>query len=914
MNPAEKILKLWREKGFREPTLVQKKAYAPISAGKNVLIVAPTGSGKTEAALLPVLERVLSSGKEPEPIAILYITPLRALNRDMVERIRWWGESLGLKVDIRHGDTSQYRRSKQAEAPPHILVTTPETLQAILPAQKMGAHLKNVKTVIIDEIHELVGEKRGYQLAIALERLRRKTKREFQRIGISATVGSPKLTARFLGGSGRAVEITDASSEKKYEIQVLYPRPSDADVDAAKKMGMNPEIYARLRSISEILQRHRQVITFVNTRNMAEHLSLYFSAMHDSTDVHHSSLSRAVRENVEKTFKSGEIKHLIATSSMELGIDVGKVDAVIQYGSPRQVTRLIQRVGRAGHRHNETSVGYIIATDPVDFVEAAVIAKRAVDRRLEPARQEKNALDVLAHQIVGMLMDEGEIAASDAYETVKRAQPFEDLTEEDFTDVIRQLESERFLRVAGDRIRRTRDSWRYYYQNLSMIPDSERFAVIDVISNKKIASLDEDFVSTYLATGTVFIVKGRPWRVISIEEQKVYAEPSETMVGAIPSWIGEMIPVEEEVAREVVAERRRIRDGQPSITSVSRLSDIDAVRNWFKDSPDENTVRLEESERYVIMHVPLGSRGNATLGRLVASEITRRYGIPVRVFTSPYAVVFEFESEGFTADAVEQVLRSITPEVADILLENAVTKTNMFKWRFIHVARRFGLIAKHARLEKINVRRLLDALVGSPVYREAWKEILHEKLDIDAVRRFLEKLRRGEYKVEKGRASTVGKYELSKAANTPELVNPDTPEATILELFKKRILERKVTLACTSCGAHFTRVVKDVPDRPQCIRCGSTQIAVVHDPDAVKVLRKKRPGKKDEQKMRELIRNATLVSEFGKRAIITMAVPGIGSQTAARILRQPYKNEDEFWKALLDAERTYFRTKMFWQR
>ena len=913
MRPSDKILELWKQRGFKEPTEVQKRAYYPIREGKNVLIVAPTGSGKTEAALLPLLERILTEGAKP--IALLYITPLRALNRDMLERIKWWGESLGLKVDVRHGDTSQYRRSKQASEPPHILITTPETLQTILPAQKMGEHLKNVKAVIVDEIHELVGEKRGYQLAIALERLEKKVGHSFQRVGISATVGSPELTAQFLVGAGREAEIIDVSAKKQYDIKVLYPRPTEDDKKAAAEMGINAEVYARLRAMQEILKKHRQVITFVNTRNMAEHLSLYFSALHDSTDVHHSSLARNVRERVEKSFKEGETRHLIATSSMELGIDVGEVDAVIQYGSPRQVTRLIQRVGRAGHRYDKVSVGYIIATDPHDFVEAAVIAKRAMEKRLEPARQEKNALDVLAHQIVGLLMDHGEITLEEAFRIVRRAQPYETLSEDEFISVVEQVESERYLRIVGDRIRRTRDSWRYYYGNLSMIPDSERFLVIDVVSNNKIASLDEDFVSSYLGNGVVFVVKGRPWRVISIEDQKVYVEPSESMIGAIPSWIGEMIPVEEEVAREVAAERRRMRDGAPSVTDVASISDIDAAAQQFKDAPSENEVRVEESDRFVVIHVPLGSRGNATLGRILAAEITRRYGIPVRMFSSPYAIILEFESEGFGAENVKKVLLSINPELADLVLENAITKTNMFKWRFIHVARRFGLISKHAKLEKINIRKILDALVGSPVHKEAWKEILHDKLDLDAVKRFFSDLEAGKYRVTTGKISKVGKYELSHALNAPELVNPDTPEHTILDLFKKRVLEKEITLLCTSCGTEMRRKVKDLPEHPKCIKCGSPLLAVVHDPDAArKILAKKRPGKKDQAKMMELIRNAELVREFGKKAIITMAVPGVGSQTAARILRVPYENEDEFWKALLDAERTYFRTKMFWQK
>ncbi len=906
-----KILELWRKKGLKKPTDVQKRAYGPIREGKNVLIIAPTGSGKTEAALIPVLAEMLS--RDVKPVTTLYITPLRALNRDMLERIRWWGEQLGFRVDVRHGDTTQYRRSKQAKEPPHILITTPESLQAMLPAEKMGKHLENVQFVIIDEIHELVAEKRGYQLAVALERLREKTGKEFQRIGLSATVGSPEIVARYLAGCGRSAEIIDVSMKKEYRIRVFYPTPDEKDVSAAKKLGMSPEVYARVQKLRELVEKHKQVITFVNTRNMAEQLSLYFSAFHDRTDVHHSSLSKDVRLSVEKTFRSGEIRHLIATSSMELGIDVGDVDAVVQYGSPRQVARLIQRVGRSGHRWDLPSIGYVIALDENDFVEAAVIAKLATEHRIEEIRQEEKPYDVLAHQIVGILMDWGEIDIKEAYEIVRRAQPYENLTEEEFWDVVRQLESERFLRIRGDRITRSRDSWRYYYYNLSMIPDEEKFTVIDTVSNRRVASLDEDFVTSYLEGGTVFVVKGRPWRVVSIEEKKVYVEPSESLVGAIPAWIGEMIPVERTVAEEVWRERQRIGRKMETIGSVADVRDIDKVRDVFKDSPGENEVIIEESDEFVVIHVPLGSRGNATLSRLLAAEISRRHGIPIRVFSSPYAVVLEFPSPGFGAAGVERVLRTVDPEILDLVLENHITKTSMFKWRFIHVAKRFGLISRDAKLEKINVRRLVDALIDSPVYRETLKELYVEKLDVDAVREFLDDLRSGRRKiVVRKEIGRIGKMELSRALQVPELVNPETPEQTILELFKKRVMDKKVTLMCLSCGAEHVYRVAEVPDQPKCPACGSPLVAVVYDVEkARELLKKKRLSKGDERKMTELIRNAELVKEFGKKAVTTMAVTGIGSKTAAQILRIPYSGE-EFWRALLDAERNYYRTKMFW--
>ncbi len=898
------------KKRFREPTEVQRRAFPIVESGKNTLIIAPTGSGKTEAALIPLLSRALD--EKWEPISILYITPLRALNRDLLHRISWWGEQVGLRVDVRHGDTPTSRRAKQAKLPPHILITTPETFQAILPAEKMGKHLENVKAVIIDEIHEMVAEKRGYQLACGLERLVEKAG-EFQRVGLSATVGSPELVARFLAGRKRSVTIVDVSMKKDYLVTAYYPRPDKKSSEEAKKLGLAPEVYARIKKMLEILEKHKQVLTFVNTRNMAEQLSFYFSLLHEKTDVHHSSLSREVRLVVEELFRKGEIKHLIATSSMELGIDVGEVDAVIQYGSPRQVTRLIQRVGRAGHRWDRPSIGYIIATDPLDFIEGAVIARLARQHKLERILQEKNPLDVLAHQIAGLLMDFGEITLKQAYTILTRAQPFETLSYEDFLEVVRQLESERFLRVRGELIIKSKDTWRYYYSNLSMIPDEEKFFVVDIVSGKNVAMLDEDFVATYLDVGVVFVVKGRPWRVVSIDGRDVNVEPSDSLLGAIPAWVGEQIPVEPEVSREVAREWNRIKHHMETIVEVAEQRDIDAIRDFFKDAPRPDEVRIEASSNFVVVHVPLGSRANNTLSRLIAFLFTKEYGIPVRALSTPYALILEFPGE-INPDDVKRILLSLSPETLDILLENWIFKTNLFRWRFIHVARRFGLISRGAKLERINLRRLIQALTDSPVYKETINELLVEKLDVETVKKFLYELKEGKWKISvRRKLSTLAKRQLAQALQMPELLSPETPEKAILNLFKQRILNKRVKLLCTSCLSVHEYKIADLPDFPSCPRCGSKLLAPVRDEEKAKMLLEgKEIKRKDVSEYMSLIRAAELVKEFGKKAVITMSVPGIGSKTAARLLTTPY-NEDEFWKALLDTEREYYRTRMFWK-
>ncbi len=879
-----------KEVGIKELNEVQRMALKPILEGKNVLIIAPTGSGKTEAALIPVLNLLLHN--KWEPVSVLYITPLRALNRDMLRRFERWGEVLGIRIGVRHGDTSSHERAKQAKNPPHILITTPETLQAILPAEKMGEHLKNVKVVIVDEVHELVGEKRGYQLSLALERLALRAG-EFQRIGLSATVGSPKVASKFLGGRDRRVEVIDVSAEKKYKITVLYPKPDEKTKKEAKELGFDPNVLARIKEILKILSKHKQVITFVNTRSMAEQLSYYLKKFHKETEVHHSSLSRETRVITEKLFKEGKVKHVIATSSLELGIDIGDVDAVIQYGSPRQVIRLVQRVGRSGHRLDKPSIGYVIATNHVDYLEALAVKEFAEKRKFEEVRYEENPLDVLAHQIAGFLMDWGEMEIDELYETVKRAFPFFNLGYSDFLDVVSQLESEGFLKSDGKRIRRSRWTWRYYYTNLSMIPDEEKYFVVDVATKKNVAMLDEDFVAEYIEVGAVFVVKGRTWRVLAVEGRDILVEEFPAG-GAVPAWIGEQIPVEEFVAKKVKEYLEKGRYGE--------------VGDYFKGYREPQEILIEKSGKYVILHAFLGSRGNQTLGRIVASEISRRYGVPVRIVSSPYTVVLEFPAEA-NPDVVKEVLQTVSPHMVDVLIERIIPRTSLFRIRFIHVARRFGLISRSAKVEKINVKKLVEAMSDSPIFRETMNEILVEKLDVDAVKRFLEGL--GKVKISK--LTPLGRNELSTVLQTPDILIPEDPEKILLQKFKERILEKRVNLVCLYCGFSFSSRVKDLPERIECPKCGSPLVAVSFDPEFdTELVKKKKRGRKEDARYRSLLRSAELVKTFGKKAVIAQAVEGIGSLTAARILKTPY-NEEEFWKALMEAEREYFRTRMFWK-
>jgi ATP-dependent Lhr-like helicase len=404
--PADLLLKK-----FGSLTEVQKQAVGPIAEGRNVIVIAPTGSGKTESAAIPVIKKI--SDQKLDGIAAVYITPLRALNRDMLKRLTEWCRELGVTVSVRHGDTSQTERALQAKRPPQLLITTPETLQAILPAKIMGEALRNVKFVIVDEIHELVDDKRGAQLSLGLERLAEKAG-EFQRIGISATVSDPNNVGRYLCGL-RTFSVIDLNYLKSMKFEITYPKPNLADETSANELAVDTPAAARLREIQRIV-KDKKTLIFVNTRSIAEILGSRLMKVDNRIAVHHGSLSKDTRIKLEDDFKSGKLNALVATSSLELGIDIGDINHVIQYMSPRQVSRLVQRVGRSGHTVKGTASGTIICAEPDDLLEAMAIVEMVRNGTLEEQHLCVGALDVLAHQIAGIALDKEQISTTNSFQ------------------------------------------------------------------------------------------------------------------------------------------------------------------------------------------------------------------------------------------------------------------------------------------------------------------------------------------------------------------------------------------------------------------------------------------------------------------------------------------------------------------
>jgi ATP-dependent Lhr-like helicase len=918
------------KRGFTTPTEPQRRAIPVLAANSHSLIVAPTGTGKTETAMLPVFDAI--EGTDRHGISALYITPLRALNRDMRDRLEWWGDELGVDVDVRHGDTSQYQRTKQADDPPDVLVTTPETLQAMLTGSKLRRALADVAHVIVDEVHELAGAKRGAQLTIGLERLRELSE-SFQRIGLSATIGDPDDVGRFLTGA-RGCEIVEIDAGSSLDVRVLTPEITPEDEQLAGQLLTEADVASHVRAIRDIINENESTLVFVNTRQTAEALGSRFKELDVNIGIHHGSLSKETRIAVEDQFKAGDIDALLCTSSMELGIDVGRIDHVVQYSSPRQVSRLLQRVGRAGHRSDIVSSGTIVTTRPDETFESLAIAKRAVDGQVEPANIHEGSLDTVANQITGLLMDFGEIGAMYAYEIVTRAYPFRDLSREAFRSVVRELSGNRILWLEedADRLEKSGGTWQYFYENLSMIPDEATYAVEDVASGRQIGTLDERFVVNFAEPGEVFIQRGEMWRIVEIneEEDEVTVTPIENPAGEVPSWTGQEIPVPFAVAQDVGTLRTEARqefDTGATQEEVARWlceryptdkhtasEALAQVDRHDMAMPDADRIVVESYGREIVVNACFGHKVNETLGRVISALIGQQTGSSVGLETDPYRMAFEVPRGISSADIVE-VMETTEPEHVEGVIELSLKHSDALKFKLAQVATKFGALKRWrgSGSTSFGRTRLLDALSDTPVYDEAVREVLHEDLAVPEAIDVLRRVQSGEVDVTVvGERTPIG---TGGRSSSRELLAPENADASVVKTVKERIQDDKVLFFCLHCKEwERTQQVKRVPDQPECPNCGSTQVAALN-PWADEVVTAVRAGEKDEEqeKMTErAYRAANLVQSHGKQAVIALAARGVGPHNAARIISKLRENEEDFYRDILTQERQYARTKSFW--
>jgi len=954
LHLGETVRAALSERGFSTPTDPQRRAIPTLASGRNTLIVAPTGTGKTETAMLPVFDAIVQHREREGPtegFCALYITPLRALNRDMRERLNWWGDQLDISIDVRHGDTTQYQRGKQANDPPDVLVTTPETLQAMLTGSKLREGLADVRHVVVDEVHELAASKRGAQLTVGLERLRLLSG-PFQRIGLSATVGDPEAVGAFLTGS-RAVDdhpddetavetdpdrdfsVVEVDAGSRIDLTVSRPPITAEDERLARKLASTDEIASHVRVIRDIVAENDSTLIFVNTRQTAEALGSRFKTLDEPIEVHHGSLSRDVRVDVEDRFKKGEIDALVCTSSMELGIDVGRVDHVVQYGSPREVARLLQRVGRAGHRHDQISQGTIITSHPDDTLEAMAIARRAKEGLVETAGIHHGSLDVLANQLVGLVMDAGEISGRRAYETVRRARPFHDLSEDAFRAVARELDTNRLLWVdeESDTLETAGGTWQYYYANLSMIPDEESYEVHDMSSRTQVGTLDERFVVNFAAPGEVFIQRGEMWRINDIddEESQVNVAPIEDPAGEVPSWVGSEIPVPQAVAGEV-GELRGVAGSQfetgasrqvvardlcgryPTDASTVETA-IDPIERHVEAGfrlPTDDRICIESRGRTIRVNAAFGHQINETLGRLLSALVGQQTGSSVGMSVDPYRIGFEVP-QGVSAGVFRDILTSTDPAHLESYLELALKGSETLKFTLVQVAAKFGSLKRYQGHNRYGADRLLEALEDTPVYDEALREIFHRDLAVDAASEVLKRIQSGEIElVVLGDETPIG---TSSRPTGQELLVPEKADASVIEAIKDRIQNDRVLLCCLHCKGwdHKTKV-RRVRDQPECPDCGSTRVAALNPwaDEVVSAVRADEKNSEQDKQTRRAYRAANLVQSHGKQAVIALAARGVGPHNAARIISNFREDETEFYRDLLTQEREYARTQSFW--
>ncbi|MGQ9624123.1 MAG: DEAD/DEAH box helicase [Candidatus Bathycorpusculaceae bacterium] len=937
------------ELGFSEPTQPQVMAIPPILNGENVLLIAPTGSGKTEAALLPVFSKLIEQEKK-KGIAVVYITPLRALNRDLLKRLTFWADHLGISVEVRHGDTELKIRRRQAVYPPNMLVTTPETLQAILPGSRMRSHLSHVRWVVIDEVHELASSKRGVQLTIALERLHEIVEGDFQRVGLSATVGNPRDVAQFIAGTSRSITVIQASLFKGYKYNVENPAPTNADYELAGILGTAPEAAARIRRLTELIDSHKSTLIFVNSRTVAEMLGHKFTQLQrNDIAVHHGSLSKEERIQIEDEFKAGVLKAIICTSTLELGIDIGNVDLVVQYLSPRQVSSLIQRVGRSGHRLDMLSEGTIISAFPDDTLEAVAAVRNAYENRIEPMLIHENALDVLAHQIAGILMDKGSICIDELLTIVRRAHPYHRLKKSTLLDVIDFLASLGELRIEeeGEVLKKTRRTRGYYYENLSMIPDERRYPIVNVLSDRKIGTLGDEFMALRARIGLNFIVRGKAWRIIQIEEETgtVYVVPSEDPFAAIPGWDGEMLPVPFDLAQETGRLREEIgrilREKGNVETATETLAEKLAVdKNVLLDAfreieehlkqgaplPTHNHILIEVFDKYLVVHACFGEIVNRTLGGIFDTVLSDRE-IITGWWNDGYRILIE-TPKTLTQQEVEKlpsILFNLTDEQVEEAFEDYLEARFPFSYKMKFVAERFGALPRGKTMGPERQSQLPAQFRGTPIYDETLREAMLEKVDLAKVKEIMRDVREDKMKVStlyrSEKPTPLAYHILAKYSDVSELMAPERVLLSNIDKMKKAIEARTATFLCIACGEPAKKKIKSLHENPFCEKCGSRLLALLHpkqDAERLREILKKRLEGKGltEEELKELTntrRTADLILSYGKKAVIALEVKGVGPETAFRILGKMHPEEDEFYMDLLRAKIQYLRTREYWE-
>src|SRR3954467_4109307 len=791
----------WFTRAFDRPTEAQEQAWPAIARGDNTLLSAPTGSGKTLAAFLWGLDRLVAE-PSPEPrTRLVYVSPLKALSYDIERNLRAPLRGIGgeVSVAIRTGDTPQKERQAMLRTPPDVLITTPESLYLML-TSRAREMFTDVDWVIVDEIHAVAQTKRGAHLALTLERLEHQAGKPVQRIGLSATQRPLDEVGRFLAGSGRECTVIDTGVRKELDVKIQVPvedmrePAAGQDIDPiaggenSTRRSIWPAIYPELL---DLVEAHRSTIIFVNNRRGAERLALRLNELAaerragptedgappevaplEIARAPHGSLAREARLVGEELLKSGELPCLVATSSLELGIDMGAVDLVLQVESPKSVTAGLQRIGRAGHGVGEVSKGRIFPKFRADLLESTVVVKRMREAQIETTVVPRNPLDVLAQQIVAMAVSAEEWSVPELHELVKRAYPYSELSRELLDNVLDMLDgrypSEAFAelrpRIVWDRVRDVirprKGAQQLAVTNAGTIPDRGLFGV-HLPDGRRVGELDEEMV--YEARpGQTFLLGASTWRIEEITRDRVVVTPAPGVPGAIPFWKGDSVGRPIELGRAVGEFSRWAVDVEPE--ELARTHDLDerAARNlvaYLREQqeatrvvPSDRTIVVERfrdeiGDWRVCVLSPFGGRVHAAWGLALGARIRDEYEMEADAIWSDDGIVVHLPDadEPPPADLV-----LLEPDEVEDMVVAELSGSALFGARFRENAARSLLIPRaypgkrtplwQQRLRAQSLLEVAKDFPRFPVILETYRECLRDVLDVPALQALLRDL------------------------------------------------------------------------------------------------------------------------------------------------------------------------------
>lgn len=794
------IVDEWFFSKFEEFSLTQLYGVKRIYERKNILVSAPTGGTKTLTAFLGILNYVVElalRGELEDKAYAVYCSPLKALSNDIyinlirpLEEISALAESKGMKmqqirVGLRTGDTTISERVKMAKKAPHILVTTPESLAIVLTTTKMVDQLRALEFVIVDEIHALTN-KRGVYLTLTLERLNEASVIEPVRIGLSATISPLEEIAKFLVGSDRDCLIAQVPLIKGIEIEMKFPGENILEAE-------NSESQRKMYYIlDKIIQEHKTTLIFTNTRNATErivhHLDLNFPGKYiGMIGTHHSSMSKEQRFDIEEKLRRGELKAVVSSTSLELGIDIGGIDVVVLLKSPKSVSRALQRIGRAGHKLHDKPRGRFIVLDRDDMVECGVMMKAMIEKRIDNAEIPKNALDVLAQQIFGMAITHV-WKADEMLKIIRRSYCYENLTKDDFFSVVSYLAGDYALEhrhvyakiwyepSSGEIGKRGKMARVMYMTNIGTIPDESYIDVVIASPGEKkgqsVGKIDEGFLER-MKRGDVFVLGGNKYQYMYARGMKAFVKADVSRSPTIPSWFSEMLPLSFDLALEIGKFRglvkERIGNKKEAIDFIQKYlyckeGIADEIYKYikqqrdFSEVPDDKTIVVEkfrEQKEFLIFHTLYGRRVNDALARAYAYAAARLRYRDVEMGINDNG--FFIAAEKLDENKIVGIVKS--KDLRDIL-KGAIERTDILRRRFRHCAGRSLMILRNYKGREKSVGRqqvhseFLFSAVNKisaefPIMREARREVLEDLMDVKSAEKVLKWIENGRVKIKK---------------------------------------------------------------------------------------------------------------------------------------------------------------------